>query len=179
MSDGPGPADGVEGIEMLSQPLLTEEGFVNAAAIQELEAALRSIPESWERLAREPEWSIPAWTTDCEIIGALAGCAVRAFRGYPPRLDEVIGYTHACLLRGPFADGLDGGGFRMAKLSLCDINRLLWSFLGGLTAFDDWNDEKTVGDRWIDLSALLHQVCIEIRNDRRHHHAVERQRVSP
>lgn len=164
----PDPTDGIEGIEMLSEPLLTEEGFVNAACMQELEAAIRKMPETYERLAHNPEWSTPAWCLDTEIIGALAGCAVRAFRGYPPKLDEVIGFTHACLLRGEFADQPDCGGFRMAKLSLCDINRILWSFLEGLAPFDDWNKEEVVGKRWLDLSALLHQVCIQIRNDRRY-----------
>ena len=173
MSDEEHPAKEIEGIEMLSEPLVTEEGFLNEACISQLEAAIRNMPESWERLAHEPEWNTPAIIADVEIIGYLAGNAVRAFQGVPPKLEEVVGYAHACLLKGPFVESPDYGGFRMVKLSLCDINRLLWEYLGGLTSFDNWNKEEIVGSRWIDLSALLHQVCISVRNERRHSRAFD------
>jgi len=167
------PAKGLDKIEMLNEPLLTDEGYLNEACINELEQAIRNTPETWERLAGEPEWNTPRVVTDVDIIGRLAGCAVRAFNGAPPNLSEVIDFAHACLLRGPFAESSDYGGFRMARLSLCDINRLLWEYLGDLKSFNDWNKVEVVGERWISLSALLHQVCIEIRNERRHNLAFD------
>ena len=157
-------------IHMLQQPLTTEDGFLNEAAVRELNAFVRNSPETYERLADEPEWSIPFWTSDIDIIGSFAKSAIQSHGGVPPCLDLVIGYVMACLRAGPFKDDHSDADdrFRLAELSLCDINRLLWDYLRESEHFNDWNEKDKIGNNWIDLSACLHQVCIIIRNERRH-----------
>jgi len=92
-------------------------------------------------------------------------------------LQEVIGYLHACLIRR--ADSNE-----MMELSLCEINKLLYDILyeQGMEAFDNWNKSKNTtsgeirfvsrdsskgnpDDDFIDLDALLHNVCISLRDD--------------
>jgi hypothetical protein len=159
----------VNQIETLSEPLLTEEGFLNEACMRQFERWVKSMPETYDRLATDPEWSRRAWTTLDEIVGFLAKWAVEAFQGVPPRFDDVINFTRVSLQRSAFPEKI--GGLHMKELSLCEINRLLWKMLGDLEAFNAWNDKKKVGENWMDLSALLHNVCISIRNSRRHHYA--------
>ena len=160
-------------IEMLNEPLMTEEGFINEACLNELEAAIKNMPESHKRLANNPEWSRPCLTTEPRMLAALAQSAVRAYCQPPPGLETVLHYLKACLRRTTFTDDVDYGGLRMVNLSLCEINRLLWDALGGLKQFEDWNTEEVMGKEWLDLSALLHQTCITIRNERRHEHAFD------
>lgn len=173
MTKEPHPADGLENIEMLSQPLTTEEGYLNEACLRELEAAIKGIPESHTRLADNAEWATPWWVMDTEIVGQLAHWAIRQFRGVPPNLKEVLGYTLVCLRDGPFKDADDSDDVRCVSLSLCQINKFLWDVLDGLPQFVDWNSKDKYGDRFIDLSALLHNVCVGIRDERRHHLAFD------
>lgn len=155
-------------IEMLTQPLLTEDGFLNESCIKELHSVLNNMPETHERLADDPEWNTKYWTTDTDILKYLAGCSVELFSGYPPNLDSVINFTRACMRHTKFMDKCDTDDrFRIAQLSLCEINKMLWDMLGDISYFLDWNDSKK-HKHWISLSALLHNVCIDIRNDRRH-----------
>jgi len=158
-------------IQMLTQPLMTEEGFLNEACMNELAAAINNMPESYERLADKPEWSIPAWVSVNEIVGLLANWAIRQAVGVPPKLVDVVGFVHAAIdLDERFTSWGDDIG-KFAQLSLCDVNRLLWEILGDLQPFNDWNDANIMGDmglQWIDLSAVLHNVCISLRNQRRH-----------
>ena len=156
-------------VQMLTQPLLTEEGFINEACLNELEAAINNMPETYERLAGEPEWNVPAWTGANEIVGLLARWAIQQASGVPPRLADVTGFAIAAINRDQrFVSWGDIG--RYAELSLCNINRLLWDILRDLQAFNDWNEAEVMhplGLQWIDLSALLHNVCITLRNERR------------
>jgi len=153
-------------IHMLTQPLTTEEGFLNEACMNELNAFIRNIPETFERLKDEPEWNIKRYTTDIEILGTLANSAINQFGGMPPNLDIVINYTHVLLKKNIFPERKDNDHFSMAQLSLCDINKLLWDYLGDVPEFNDWSDNKY--KHYMSLSACLHDVCITIRNRRRH-----------
>ena len=45
-------------MEMLKNSLLTDEGFLNPACMNELEAVIRRIPPDYERLSNDPEWTI-------------------------------------------------------------------------------------------------------------------------
>lgn len=160
-----------EEIEMLTQPLMTEDGFVNEACQRELEAAILRMPETYDRLAGNPEWNTPAWTGDLEIVGLLSRWAIQQAVGLPPKLTDVVGYTAACLRKtGRFKSWGDDIP-QHAEMSLCDVNRMLWDILRDCKPFNDWNEKKVMeplGLQWIDLSALLHNVCISLRNDRRH-----------
>jgi len=61
------------------------------------------------------------------------------------------------------------GKFGFIELSLCDINRMLHDFLmdQDMSIFDGWNTEEIMGKHWLDLDALLHNVCLTIRDERR------------
>lgn len=95
-----------------------------------LDAAIASVPPAYERLAGNAEWNTPRWTFLREITGYLAHWAVRQIgcnqshdkTPFPPKLENVIGYLDACI-RSRF-DQLE-----VAKLSLCDTNRLLHDIL--------------------------------------------------
>lgn len=168
-------------IEMLSQPLLTEEGFVNEACINELNAFISKMPTPASRFADDPEWTVKRWIFKKEITQALAKCAVRQSPyPCPQELEEVISYLDACLEKE-----IEWATAGMTELSLCDINKLLYDILyeQGFSAFDNWNKSKKgdveiqIASRYsgrpdpdydfIDLDALLMNVCLDIRMERR------------
>lgn len=170
---------GIDDIEMIDEPLLTEDGFINPACMNALEAAIKNMPKTYDQLSDEPEWNIPRWTHYREITAGLAYCAVKQFLDdYPddedntiyepkppahaPNLEKIIGFLHACI-RPKF----DKNG--SAFLSLCDISKMLYDILygQGVSVFDDWNKKEVMAMHWIDLDALLHNVCLLIRQDRR------------
>lgn len=45
------------------------------------------------------------------------------------------------------------------------INKTLWDILGDLTLFQEWNTEEVMGENWLDLSAILHNVCLDVRSE--------------
>lgn len=153
-------------IPFLENPLLTEEGFLNEACINELNAAISSMPETHERLSGDPEWNTKKLTSYRDITAALAYWLVHQFiedksaPAHAPGLEEAISFLTSCI-----KSKFDENGFAM--LSLCDINKLCWEVLSDLPRFKSWNEKETMGDHWLDLSALLHNVCITIRQDRR------------
>ena len=173
--------DPFEDIQMLTQPLLTEEGFINEACMNELEAAISNMPKNYDRLSGDTEWSQKRWTFKKDITGGLAKYAIsQSPYSCPDNLTEVIRYLDACLEKE-----IDWGEHGMVELSLCDISKLVYSILydQGLSFFDDWNKSKKDkadikfisghdGSRepdhdFIDLDALLHNVCLDIRMERR------------
>lgn len=171
-------------IEMLRQPLLTEEGAINPACINELEAAIAGMGKTHERLAGDAEWSERAkqWTFREDIVGAFAMWACRQSPyGVPDGLENVCKYLNAALKT---AFKWDTSG--MQELSLCDISKSLHEILmdQGIADFNAWNRCKkgetpeisftsAFGDPgdpdydFIDLDALLHNVCVTIRDERR------------
>jgi len=160
-------------IEMWMNPLTTEDGFLNEACIKELDSALKNIPETHNRLSNDPEWSLSTWTTVGEIIGAFANSAIQISINMkkksciPKNVEKLCELLRVSLLRdNRFKNYYN---LWMAKLSLCDINKLCWDILGDVSFFTEWNE----GEDFIDLSALLHHVCILIRNERRHHRAFD------
>lgn len=177
-------------IEMLSEPFLTEDGFVNPACMNELGAAISAMGKTHERLSDDVEWSERSkrWTFAHDIVGAFAMWACRQSPyAVPDGLESVCKYLHACLLKSV---SWDAAG--MTELSLCDINKLLYEILyeQGVEAFDSWNrckkgetpeiafssrfDGPSDPDRdFIDLDALLHNVCLTIRDERRKNKAFD------
>lgn len=179
-----------EPIEMLSQPLLTEEGALNPACMNELSAAMSAMGKTHERLASDAEWSTQEkqWTFANDIVGAFAMWACRQSPyGVPDGLESVCKYLNACLLKSiPW----DVNGLK--ELSLCDVNKILYEILHdqGVSEFDAWNRFKK-GDTpeinfvsafggpsdpnrdFIDLDALLHNVCLTIRDERRKNKAFD------
>lgn len=154
-------------IEMLTQPLLTEEGFLNEACMNELSAFLNNMPRTYERCKDDPEWNTKRWLFWRDIVGALALWSIRNIGNdvnapiHPPNLEKVLGFVGACL-RPKF----DKSG--MAELSLCEINKMLFDILyDELDLFMRWNTEECMGKHWLDLDALLHNVCLSIRSERR------------
>lgn len=175
------PCNGIpeDQIEMLNEPLLTDDGFLNPVCVAELSAAIKNMPPTYERLANNPEWSRSYCTTDSDFVAYLARWAVAQNRTLPPPgMDNVLRYVRACLRETylkPHDPDCDDPMFH-ADLSLCDVNRILWEILADNKQFNDWNDKDAEGmDGWfIDLHALLHNVCVSIRNDRRHYFAFDR-----
>lgn len=153
--------------EIIDEPLLTDDGFINPVCMAQLDAAITAMPPTHERLAGEPEWSTPRWTFLREITGHLAHWAIRQIgcnqshdkTPFPPKLENVIGYLDACI-RSRFDQE------EMARLSLCEINRLLHDILYEEKIVLSWNDVNVLPG-WLDLDALFHNVCISIRNERR------------
>lgn len=152
-------------IEMLSEPLITDDGFLNPVCMAELESRIKNMPPTYKRLAGEPEWTIQCCTTLGDICGNFIKSAFKAFDNtFPPNLEEMVGFLKTCLIRKMEKYY----GMWYFNKSLCEINRLLWDILGNVKLFNEWNEKEIVGEHWIDLHALLHQVCICIRNERRH-----------
>jgi hypothetical protein len=157
-----------EDFEFIDEPLMTDDGLLNPVCIAKLKAAIENMPPTYERLADDSEWNTPRYTSLREITGHLAHWAVRQVSDktpYPPGLENVIGFLDACI-RSRFNN-------EMALLSLCDINKLLHEVLMPKTFFQAWNDSKVLAG-WLDLHALLHNVCISIRTERRANDAFDR-----
>jgi hypothetical protein len=168
-------------IEFISQPLLTSEGFVNEACLNELGKAINNMPPIYERCVDDKEWSTKRWTFVSNITGSFAKYAVRQSPyGCPSGIENVVCYLDACLKKQ-----VPWNGCGMAELSLCDIGKLLYDILyeKGVSIFDFWNVAKNGNkndilfvDRYsrtdpdndfIDLDALLRNVCLDIRMERR------------
>lgn len=157
---------------ILANPLLTEDGFLNEACLNELASAIKNMPKTYERCADDPEWSKKRITHYREITGGLAHWAVRQLGSgskdctlpFPPNLEKVVGYLHACI-RKKFDE------FGWTDLSLCDISKMLYDILyeQNVSVFDEWNTKEVLGEHWLDLDALLHNVCLTIRQERREH----------
>jgi len=170
----------LEDIEMLSQPLLTEEGFINEACLNELNCFISDVPKIHDRKDEDTEWTIKRCTFKSDITRGLAKYAIsQSPYSCPDNLEEVIKYLDACLERE-----IDWGVCGLAELSLCDISKLLYDILyeQGITYFDNWNKSKkgktdvqfvsrdsSVDPDYdfIDLDALLGNVCLDIRMERR------------
>lgn len=162
---------GVEEVNILSQPLTTEEGFLNEACLNELEMAIQNMPPIHERLADDPEWNTRRITSWREIIGYFANWSVRQIEHpdktpFPPGLEKMVGYLAACLR--PHFDRL---GY--AELSLCEISILLYDILMDDKTFSSWNDASVLTG-WLDLHALLQNVCLSIRSERRESDAFDK-----
>lgn len=177
-------------IEMISQPLTTSEGALNPACMNELSAAIGAMAPTHIRLANDDEWSgkKDRWTFRSDIVGAFAMWACRQSPyGVPDGLENVCKYLNAAL-KTEFKWDTAG----MQELSLCDINRALHTILmdQGIAEFDAWNRCKKGetpeiqftsamdGRRdpdfdFIDLDALLHNVCLTIRDERRKNKAFD------
>ncbi len=166
---------GLPDIEMLDQPLLTDEGFLNEACMKELAGAIASMPETYDRLKDDPEWSTPWGTTCTGVLEAFAHSSIGAFCGQiPPDFYVVFLFLRACLVRDYFPEcSSDDIDFRWREMSLCEINKALWDILGELAAFRTWNDSEVLPETWVSTSALLHNVCNEIRWGRRRDVAFE------
>jgi len=172
--------------DIISQPFLTEDGFVNPACMNELESTINDMPKTFNRLSSDPEWSErkDKWTFKSEIVGAFAMWACRQSPyGVPDGLENICKYLNASLKS--VAKWNTGG---MTECSLCDINKWLHEILydQGIKEFDNWNKCKkgvtpdiSFSCRYdnipnpdydfIDLDALLRNVCLTIRDERRKH----------
>lgn len=154
--------------QFISQPLTDENGFLNEACINELNAAIKSIPRTYERLSSDPEWNTPRVTCIRHITGALAYWAIRQCFSdkneipCPPDIEKVVSYLYVAI-RKRF------NKFGWAELSLCDISKMLYDILydQNISSFDQWNTDECLGSSWIDLDALLHNVCLTVRDERR------------
>ena len=162
--------------EILEQPMFTDEGFVNQACLNELDGALDALPATHIRLAGNSEWSTPRITSKKEIMGAFSKYAViQSPYAFPEKLENVLGYLYACLTS-------EFGKDYFKAWSLCDINRKLHEILMDEELFTEWNERKngkqgtgfsslefqpSPADDFIDLHALLHNVCLDIRMERR------------
>lgn len=156
---------------VLEQPLLTEDGFANEACIRELESVLSTFPRTYERLQSDPEWSTPEITYYKEVTGFFALWSVRQLPNlpYPPNLEHLIGYLDACLRQefltlDPNSEWNQKG---WGSFSLCEINKMMFDILEGTEQFDAWNTKDCLGENWLDLDALLRNVCVSIRDERR------------
>lgn len=156
-------------INMIQQPLLTEDGFVNEACINELFTAIRNMPPTYELLANDTEWSEKHIIHYKQVTGAFAHWAVRQLGSndeskesppFPPHLEKIIGYLDACLRR-------QFDKFGWLELSLCDINKMCHDILMDCSLFQEWNTKECLDKYWLSLDALLHNVCLDIRQERR------------
>ena len=180
--------DDLDDIKFLKEPLVTDDGLLNPVCMAELGEVIESMPKTWQRLSDNSEWTEKRWVFRSEIVGALAMWACRQSPyGCPDGLENVCKYLNACLKQSKIFNQDD-----MAELSLCDINKLLHEILyeQGVKDFDAWNrckvgknpeisfssryDGKKDPDHdFIDLDALLHNVSLTIRDERRKNKAFD------
>src|SRR5208337_3646257 len=120
--------------------------------------------DATRRCEEDPEWNTPRWTHWREVVGYFTHWAVRQIEchdktPFPPGLEKMVGYLSACIR--PRFDKQT-----MALLSLIDIERMLIEVLWPMETFQSWNKAEVLPG-WLDLHALLRNVCCSIRNERR------------
>lgn len=173
---------------ILNNPLLTEDGFLNEASINELKSVIMNIPKTYERLSDNEEWTVKKFTSIKDILAAFAKSAVSVSPyGLPNGLENILGYLKYCLLKSITWE--QDGCLYYAKLSLCEINKCLYDILydKGISIFDSWNSPKKDWRKeglsespsdpdydFIDLDALLHNTCISIRTERREYSRLDK-----
>lgn len=142
--------------------------------------AIKNMPRTHERLKDNEEWNRKSWLFRSDITSEFAKWSVKLSPyPFPENLEKIVGYLDRCLIKEV---GWKTAG--MAELSLNDINKLLYAILWDLEPFMAWNRCK-VGETpeitftcryngtrdpdhdFIDLDALLHNVCIGLRDERR------------
>lgn len=165
----PDKEDLFKNMKFLQNPLTTEEGFINESCLKELESVLKNFPKTYERedLKKEEEWATKRIVLRGDIVGSFAKWSCRLHQNNcPNNLEKVCKYFNECLKRDIkwkiITD--DCGDFEYTELSLLDINRLCHNILGDFNFVLEWNQEE--GD-FIDLDALFHNVCLDIREERR------------
>ena len=164
-------------IEFISQPLTTPEGYINEACMNELTAHINNGSKTYQRLASNEEWNNKHYLFVNDITSNLAKWAVKQSPYlFPKGLENVIRYLHACLV-------LKADKAGMMYLSLNEISKMLYEILyeQGVEDFDNWNKSKNPtpaivfssrydnkpnpDDDFIDLDALLHNVCLSFREE--------------
>jgi hypothetical protein len=173
-------------IRILTQPMFTDSG-VNPAAMNELEAAIKSTPRIHGRKRDDEEWNLKKYVFSKSITAELAKWAIRQSPyAYPEGLESVVKYLNEVLKR-------KADRYGMLSITLCELGELLYDTLydKGIKHFDDWNKPKSreVGDikfvtayseernpdtDFIDLDALLTNVCVEIRDEWRRNSEVDK-----
>ena len=168
--------------EMIDELLVTEDGFLNEVAYKKICSFINNLEPTHERLKNNPEWYKKRITNKKDIISNFGKCAIMLSPySFPSHLEEVICYLNKCLDRDVLWDEYD-----YAQLSLCDINKVLYKILykQHISYFDEWNEPKKDWRKskfetfqeacdfdadydFIDLDALLHNACLEIRSERR------------
>jgi hypothetical protein len=171
-------------IEQIKEPLLNADGSLNLDFLKEMKEILESLPNVSPRLEDNPEWNIKKdkWIFRQEIVGAFAlwSCRMSPY-GVPWGLEVVCKYLNECLKRE--YKWAKGG---MEELSLFEIYQVLNDILikNGIKQFKDWGKAKSgrtdqsnflssfggthdPDDDFVDLNALILNVCITIRDDRR------------
>jgi hypothetical protein len=163
MTDYDDNYDGID-VEIIQEPLLTDDGLVNPVAIAKIEAFCENMPDTHERMAGNAEWEAKRWIAWREVVGGLAYWGVRQIEPgcdtpYPPHFEKVIGFFAACS-RPRF----DNNG--LAHLSLREVAKMLYDILTPEPMFQAWNDSEQLAG-WLDLDALIRNVCTTIRDERR------------
>lgn len=165
-----------EEFEFIEEPFLTEDGILNEACLKELEHKIINLPPTYERLIHDSEWTTPSITHYREITGAFAYWAVRqigssdegwAKPSFPPNLEKLVGYLDSCLK-------LEFKEKSWVNLSLCEINKICHKILLDSNLFLEWNDKKVIGENWLDLEALIHNITLTIRDERRKNREFDR-----
>jgi len=115
-------------------------------------------------LKSNPEWNTPRLTHYREITGGLAYWAVRQIHRnrpyFPPKLEFTIGFLTA-MIRPRFSK------LGYAELSLCEISKMPYDVLMPEEFFRVWRDEAVMGKARLNLDALIRNVCLTIRDERR------------
>ncbi len=168
-------------IEMLTQPLTTEDGFINEACVNELEAVIKNMPDTAERMSGDSEWELPGHTFDKSIAGYLSNWIIQQSGGAPECLSNLINclltFMRAEVPKDLVAHISEQHSSLLLKVSLCQIASILETTLADIPDWCKLNDKDYMGAQdldWIDLDACIRNVCTSIRDERRHIEAFER-----
>jgi len=136
---------------------------------EDLADAINSFPPLHIRMADDPEWTEDCWMYYSEITGWFSHWAVRQIHcgtddcpfPYPKGFEVVLAHLDdAC--RQKF-------GPHLFQSSLCRIDEFLHNTLMSFGPFVEWNNTENgvLKKWWLDLHALIGNVIIGIRDERR------------
>lgn len=153
----------------LTQPLTTEEGYVNEACLNELTEAIRNLPKYSEN--PDLERTLKGYTSLGDLTGEYAKWIIIQAKGAPNTLPHIINYIAAEAKQyfKSFTE-YDDGQVLMWEISLNDIAKF-HELIENEPIIAQLNEESFMAPQnleWIDLGALERNVMTGVRNDRRH-----------
>lgn len=142
----------------LKEPFLNSNGEVNTACIDEIIALLKNSPDIYEKFKNNIRWNRKHLLAIKDITSSFAKWAVaQSPYTYPTDLEIVIK-----ILEEDFKQ--EYSSF-YREISLNEVSQYLYTFLFKIPQVLEWNKTKIGDYDYINIEALIRNVCNDILRD--------------
>lgn len=146
-----------------------DEATIRSKAKNELD----NMSPPYEAYQNDSEWTTKEMTFLTEILGSFSKYAIQLSPYVmPDKLEVVVKYLEACLKRSYNWEVIEGKYW--AKLSLCEINKMLYEILESFNVVVDWSKPRVdhpynpddPDTYCIDLYSLFFSTCLDLKVQR-------------